>query len=121
MESRPQRRSDSIVLSDNIQNLSVMALKVLNNVATLNFELVQATLSSGSLQQEFIHMLGFFLASCVGNNTSDILLQQVLILIGYYTLQNPSNQETMRWGNTPNLLQRLTNLPIQYFIEPTYV
>lgn len=127
MEQRPQRRSESLVLTRKIMSISWMALKVLNNVARMDVELVQAALCSDSLQHEFIHMLSSFLSCCSReitanqttiDDTEELLLTEVLILIGYYTLRNPANQERMRWGNAPNLLQQITNLPFQYFVDP---
>lgn len=120
MESKPQRRSESFVLTPRIISISSLALKVLNNVARLDVNLVQQTLSTGSLQQEFIHMLGYFLttcADCANATHTEILLQEVLILIGYYSLQNSKTQETLRWGNSPNLIQQLTTLPFSFYSE----
>lgn len=46
------------------------------------------------------------------------LLNQVLLLVGYFCVLAPSNQAMLQWGNSPNILQRLCSMPFQYFTTP---
>ena len=49
------------------------------------------------------------------------LLAEVVLLMGYCTLQHTKNQELFHWGNSPTLLQSLCLLPFQYFSDPKCV
>jgi hypothetical protein len=46
------------------------------------------------------------------------LLNQVLLLVGYFCVQAPSNQAMLLFGRSPNILQRLCSMPFQYFNIP---
>jgi hypothetical protein len=46
------------------------------------------------------------------------LLNQVLLLVGYFCVQAPSNQAMLLFGRSPNILQRLCSMPFQYFSIP---
>lgn len=46
------------------------------------------------------------------------LLNQVLLLIGYFSVQDPSNQAMLTWGRSPSILQRLCSLPEEYMQVP---
>jgi len=46
------------------------------------------------------------------------LLNQVLLLIGYFCVQHPSNQAMLSWGRSPSILQRLCSLPAEYLQVP---
>lgn len=46
------------------------------------------------------------------------LLNQVLLLIGYFCVQHPSNQAILQWGRSPTILQRLCDMPSQYYVVP---
>lgn len=46
------------------------------------------------------------------------LLNQVLLLIGYFCVQHPNNQAILHWGRSPTILQRLCSMPFQYFVVP---
>ena len=40
------------------------------------------------------------------------------MLLGLYTLENPSNQQRLKWGGSDaNLLSLLSSLPFKYFCE----
>merc|ERR1711920_135007 len=66
MNHRPQRKSEALVLTPNLRSISCLAIRLLNNVARLDVSLMQATLgSSNQLEQEFIHMVSYFLESLI--------------------------------------------------------
>ena len=48
-------------------------------------------------------------------------MREVLVLMGYFALDEPSNQESMQWGSPPSLLSRLLELPFVHFHEPELV
>ena len=39
---------------------------------------------------------------------------ECIVLMGYFTLENAANQETMHWGMQPTLVLQLTTLPFEY-------
>jgi hypothetical protein len=46
------------------------------------------------------------------------LLNQVLLLLGYFCVMHPSNQAMLTWGRSPSILQRLCSLPDEYSRVP---
>jgi len=46
------------------------------------------------------------------------LLNQVMLLVGYFCVLHPSNQAMLQWGRSPSILQRLCSLPEQYLTVP---
>ena len=49
------------------------------------------------------------------------LLNQVVVLLGYFCMRNPTNQGMLQWGKSPTLLQRLCSVPFPYFSHPELV
>ncbi|GLI68003.1 hypothetical protein VaNZ11_012325 [Volvox africanus] len=45
------------------------------------------------------------------------LLNEVLLLIGFYGVLQPANQDVLLWGKSPTILQRLAEVPFPYFVE----
>lgn len=45
------------------------------------------------------------------------LLHELLLFLGYITLQTERNQEILQWGSSPTILQRLCSLPFVYFSD----
>jgi hypothetical protein len=41
---------------------------------------------------------------------------ECIVLMGYFTLENAANQETMHWGMQPTLVLQLTTLPFEYVV-----
>eukprot|EP00741_Cyanophora_paradoxa_P003501 tig00000711_g3399.t1 len=103
------------------------AVKLLNNVALLDLPFVQASLGGPDLVTEFFHLSSFLLLACSApapEPQSEVarqdLLHELILLLGYATLQCPGTQRVMQWGNSPTLLQRLAGLPFCYFSDPRY-
>ncbi len=104
----------------------------------------QTFLGAEDYQVEMFHLISYLLAYCASpeqqtssdsnnnnpNNNYNLanqlekkhrLLNELILMIGYYTLQNEKNQEVVQWGKSPTILQRLCYLPFQYFIDTRYV
>jgi len=87
-------------------------------------------LSSPSNSDQIYHIFSYLLTYCTEyyDHSEDVrdLLQEVLItfradvqivlLVGYFTLNNPKNQEQMARGET-TIIQKLCNLPCSFIIE----
>ena len=46
------------------------------------------------------------------------LLNEVLLLCGYFVVLHPQNQGVLRWGKSPTILKKLWHLPFPYFCDP---
>lgn len=106
------------------------AMKVFNNMAMVDLPFFQVSLSLFSLEKflgadecqvEIFHVWSYALSYCLSEvndgNKKEPLLQELILTIGYYTLQNERNQEILQWGKSPTILQRLCSLPFQYFSQ----
>jgi hypothetical protein len=105
----------------------------LNNLCDIDLDFVKVQLGD-TFQSELFHVLSHILTFCCtevinivdrtevgtkGRLTRD-LLDETILLIGHFTLQNGKHQEMVQYfnGRSPTLLQRLCSLPIQYFTDP---
>mmetsp|Transcript_36062 Transcript_36062/g.70893 ORF Transcript_36062/g.70893 Transcript_36062/m.70893 type:complete len:1235 (+) Transcript_36062:33-3737(+) len=95
------------------------AFKALNNMGRLDLALLQEFASECS--QQLYHILQLLLAYCTTHYEDSqpvrSLLNELLLFIGYCTLQNEQLQDVFRWSQTPTLLQRLCNLPFNFFCD----
>jgi len=72
------------------------------------------------------HLLSHFLWYCTATQDEEStlkrskLLHEIILLAGYYSLQNTRAQDLFQWGNSPTILQQLCSLPFQYFSDPRY-
>lgn len=46
------------------------------------------------------------------------LLNEVILLLGYFALLSPTNQAILQWGKHPSILLRLCAVPFPYFSHP---
>ena len=46
------------------------------------------------------------------------MLNELLLFIGYFCLLRPRNQDVLHWGSHPTILQKLCDLPFDYFCKP---
>jgi hypothetical protein len=115
--------------------IALETFKLLNDLSQTDLESVQIQLGD-MFQAEVFHILSHILSHCCkeildivdktevgskGRLTRE-LLDEIIVLIGHFTLQNTKNQEMVQYNNgrDPTLLQRLCTLPIQYFTDPYY-
>ena len=49
------------------------------------------------------------------------LLDQTVLFIGAFALLCPANQDMLCWGRAPTLMQRLPDLPFEYYSSPTKI
>lgn len=108
------------------EEMSVIAaaIKILNNVALLDLEMFQESLGSPENKLAFFHIVYQLLTLCTVSVESETfsektkLLHEAILLVGLYVLKNPKNQELVRWGKSPSILQQLITLPFLYFSDP---
>jgi len=99
-------------------------LKFLNQFALLNSSHFQSLLGSDDYQVEVFHLVNFIINYSMVLSQSDSnrckLIDETILLLGFYFNENTRNQEILNWGKSPTLLQKLCALPFQYFSERQY-
>eukprot|EP00743_Colponemidia_sp_Colp-15_P003156 GILK01003409.1.p1 GENE.GILK01003409.1~~GILK01003409.1.p1 ORF type:complete len:917 (+),score=221.09 GILK01003409.1:142-2751(+) len=117
----PPRSSAPRLIPQTVLTLALISIKALNNIARIDLDLLQNTLGSIDFQVEVFHLLNYLVNYCTVriDNSEDIreLLNEMVVLIGYYVLKNNKNQELVSRGEGPTLLQKLCSLPFQYFVD----
>jgi len=110
------------MLPPNFVPVATGILHTLNSAARLNFRAVQSILGAHSLRIETHHLFSFLISFCTEQHeTSESisgLLAETLVFMGYFALMHSHNQEVLRWGKSPTLLQRLCSVPFSYFSDP---
>jgi len=77
---------------------------------------VQTVLGSEGISLEFRHIASYLLYYCQHHSETE-LLNQVIVLVGYFTANHPDNQSIVQSGSQPSVLQQLASLPFQYFSQ----
>eukprot|EP00899_Mesostigma_viride_P016577 jgi/Mesvir1/24920/Mv16903-RA.2 len=115
------------ILPSNFILVATSVLHVLNNTARMDLALVQEMLALPDLKVEFHHLVSFLLSYCTAEwertNRADVkaLLNEVLLLVGYFSVQCPHNQAVLHWGKSPTILQKLCAVPFPYFTDTALV
>ncbi|KAG8186344.1 hypothetical protein JTE90_005872 [Oedothorax gibbosus] len=104
------------VLSKQIELLAFSTLCMLNQMAVMSLQAFQSTLGSEGLSLQLRHITSHLLWYC-SHVTSDHLLHEVILLVGYFTVLNPENQSVIQAGQRPTVLQQLCCLPFLYFSD----
>ncbi|KAK3096644.1 hypothetical protein FSP39_001987 [Pinctada imbricata] len=103
--------------------VTLTGLKMLNNMATFNIDMLQArtiiikSLGEEGMSLEFRHIASHLMWYCRHHVTEE-LLHEVVLSVGYFTVLNPDNQVVIQSGQSPTILQQLCSLPFQYFSDP---
>ncbi|KAL4227984.1 hypothetical protein ACF0H5_013422 [Mactra antiquata] len=100
--------------------VAVTGLRMLNNMATLDLDMLQSTLGQEGMSLEFRHIASYLIWYCSHHNTEE-LLHEVILFVGYFTVLNSDNQVVIQSGQPPTVLQQLCSLPFQYFSDPRLV
>uniref|UniRef100_A0A1D1YPV0 S phase cyclin A-associated protein in the endoplasmic reticulum n=1 Tax=Anthurium amnicola TaxID=1678845 RepID=A0A1D1YPV0_9ARAE len=121
--NRLSSEQTSYTLPSNFEEVATGVLKVLNNVALLDINLLQNMLARPDLQMEFFHMMSFLLSHCNSkwkgaNDQVGLLLLESLLLLGYFALFHPGNQAVLCWGKNPTILHKICDLPFVFFSDP---
>ncbi|XP_076350517.1 SCAPER domain-containing protein short spindle 3 isoform X1 [Tachypleus tridentatus] len=96
--------------------VTVAALKLLNQMAVLDLQMVQNVLGREGLSLQLRHIASYLIWYCSHWELQDLLCE-VILMIGYFTVLNLDNQTILQSGQQPTILQQLCALPFQYFSD----
>ncbi|KAL9655052.1 hypothetical protein ABK040_008835 [Willaertia magna] len=116
-------------ISDTYLRITFMSIKTLNNLASIDINFIQQILGD-TFQTELFHILGYLFSYFETVNYKSIviyennnivsptkvttldLLNEIILLVGYFSLENESNQEMLHYhsARNPTLLQRMSVL-----------
>jgi hypothetical protein len=122
---------------------TVQTQEIMLTIAEHNIDVFQEALNAPGIQNEVYHVFSFLLEYCTtepssrttspsrggatassgslsgGGTGSDAdkekLLDNIIVLMGYYARGSPQRQQSLHWGSHPTPLQRLCTLPFRYF------
>ncbi|XP_024279362.2 S phase cyclin A-associated protein in the endoplasmic reticulum isoform X4 [Oncorhynchus tshawytscha] len=100
--------------------VALTGLRFLNSFALLDLSAFQTVLGAEGLSLAFRHIVSSLLWYC-SQHSSEELLQEVIICVGYFTVNHPDNQVIVQSGRQPSVLQKLCQLPFQYFSHPRLI
>jgi len=119
-----KKMAKQYVLPQTIFSVVMLIVKLYSNVARLELGLVQELLGLNVNVDQFYHCVMFILDYCTNNlelnDEVAELLNETLLLLGYFTYLNPTNQAVLSRGFGNNtIIARLTTLPYNYFMGNT--
>ncbi|XP_047211276.1 S phase cyclin A-associated protein in the endoplasmic reticulum [Girardinichthys multiradiatus] len=97
--------------------VAIHGIRFLNSFAILDLSAFQSVLGAEGLSLAFRHIGSSLLWYCT-QHSSEELLHEVIICVGYFTVNHPDNQVIVQSGRQPSVLQKLCQLPFQYFSHP---
>ena len=119
-----KKQNKSFVLPQTIFSVVMLIIKIFSNVARLEFQLLQEVLGSEVNLDQFYHCIIFILDYSITNidNNDEIheLLNETILLLGYFCYLNTTNQNLLSRGYGNNtILSKLLALPYNYFMGKT--
>uniref|UniRef100_A0A8C9U911 S-phase cyclin A-associated protein in the ER n=1 Tax=Scleropages formosus TaxID=113540 RepID=A0A8C9U911_SCLFO len=100
--------------------VALQSVRFLNSFALLDLPAFQSVLGAEGLSLAFRHIISSLLWYC-SQNQNEELLHEVIICVGYFTVNHPDNQVIVQSGRQPSVLQKLCQLPFQYFSDPRLI
>ncbi|RZF44184.1 hypothetical protein LSTR_LSTR003824 [Laodelphax striatellus] len=97
--------------------VAAATVKLLNTIAKMHLAMFQSVVESEGLSLQFRHIASYLLWYCTGQK-QQVLLHQLVPLIGYFAINHRDNQMMLQSGATPTVLQQLCSLPFEYFSKP---
>ena len=103
---------------------TLQALGIMLDIAKHNIDVLHTASNDVGIRNEMYHVFSFLLEWCiseapkkngVNSETSDLLLERTICLMGYYARGSTERQQSLHWGSHPTPLQRLCNLPFRFF------
>ncbi|XP_069480553.1 S phase cyclin A-associated protein in the endoplasmic reticulum isoform X2 [Ambystoma mexicanum] len=116
----PNLSSPNESYTQNTIQVAVHSLCFLNSFAVLDLPAFQSVVGAEGLSLAFRHVISSLLWYCAQYTCED-LLHEVIICVGYFTVNHPDNQVIVQSGRQPTVLQKLCQLPFQYFSDPRLV
>ncbi|XP_031420320.1 S phase cyclin A-associated protein in the endoplasmic reticulum isoform X5 [Clupea harengus] len=100
--------------------VALQGVRFLNSFALLDLAAFQSVLGAEGLSLAFRHIASSLLWYCSQHKCEE-LLHEVIICVGYFTVNHPDNQVMVQSGRQPSVLQKLCQLPFQYFSHPRLI
>ncbi|XP_068170028.1 S phase cyclin A-associated protein in the endoplasmic reticulum isoform X3 [Antennarius striatus] len=100
--------------------VALQGIRFLNSFALLDLSAFQSVLGAEGLSLAFRHIVSSLLWYCT-QHSSEELLHKVIICVGLFTVNHPENQVIVQSGRQPSVLQKLCQLPFQYFSNPRLI
>ncbi|XP_030312825.1 S phase cyclin A-associated protein in the endoplasmic reticulum [Calypte anna] len=118
--SDPNTASPKDSYAANTVQVAIHSLRFFNSFAVLDLPAFQSIVGAEGLSLAFRHILSSLLWYC-SQHTCEGLLHEVIICVGYFTVNNTDNQIIVQSGRHPTVLQKLCQLPFQYFSDPRLI
>ncbi|QDZ23859.1 hypothetical protein A3770_11p63770 [Chloropicon primus] len=107
----------------NFTTSAYFVVKILNNMAAHDYQSLQKIMGSADMKAESFHLLSSLLSYCTSlqatsmnhESSASKLLNEVILLVGNFVVLNPANQAVLHWGKSPTILEKLCQLPFNYF------
>ncbi|KAF7660967.1 hypothetical protein LDENG_00270730 [Lucifuga dentata] len=106
--------------SSGVIQVALQGIRFLNSFALLDLSAFQTVLGAEGLSLAFRHIVSSLLWYCT-QHSSEELLNEVIICVGYFTVNHPDNQVIVQSGRQPSVLQKLCQLPFRYFSDPRLI
>uniref|UniRef100_A0A9J8CAH9 S-phase cyclin A-associated protein in the ER n=1 Tax=Cyprinus carpio carpio TaxID=630221 RepID=A0A9J8CAH9_CYPCA len=100
--------------------VALQGLRFLNTFALLDLSAFQCVLGAEGMSLAFRHIVSSLLWYC-SQHSAEELLHELIICVGYFTVNHPDNQVIVQSGRQPSVLQKLCQLPFQYFSHPRLI
>uniref|UniRef100_A0A8C9EIR3 S-phase cyclin A associated protein in the ER n=1 Tax=Pavo cristatus TaxID=9049 RepID=A0A8C9EIR3_PAVCR len=118
--SDPNTASPKDSYAENTIQVAIQSLRFFNSFAVLDLPAFQSIVGAEGLSLAFRHIISSLLWYC-SQHTCEGLLHEVIICVGYFTVNNTDNQVIVQSGRHPTVLQKLCQLPFQYFSDPRLI
>nr|BAC33445.1 unnamed protein product [Mus musculus] len=106
--------------TQNTIQVAIQSLRFFNSFAILDLSAFQSVVGAEGLSLAFRHMASSLLGHC-SQVSCESLLHEVIVCVGYFTVNHPDNQVIVQSGRHPTVLQKLCQLPFQYFSDPRLI
>ncbi|XP_050165335.1 S phase cyclin A-associated protein in the endoplasmic reticulum isoform X2 [Myiozetetes cayanensis] len=116
----PNTASPKDSYGTNTVQVAIQSLRFFNSFAVLDLPAFQSIVGAEGLSLAFRHIISSLLWYC-SQHTCEGLLHEVIICVGYFTVNNADNQIIVQSGRHPTVLQKLCQLPFQYFSDPRLI
>ncbi|KAJ7311222.1 hypothetical protein JRQ81_006834 [Phrynocephalus forsythii] len=101
---------------ENTVQVALQSLRFFNSFAVLDLLAFQSIVGAEGLSLAFRHIVSSLLWHC-SLHTCEALLHEVIVCVGYFTVNHLDNQVIVQSGRHPTVLQKLCQLPFQYFSD----
>ncbi|KAM3927475.1 S phase cyclin A-associated protein in the endoplasmic reticulum isoform 2-T2 [Leptodactylus fuscus] len=118
--SEPNVSSSKETYEQNTIQVAIQSLRFLNSFATLHLQSFQSVVGAEGLSLAFRHVISSLIWFCT-QYTSEDLLHEIIVCVGYFTVNHADNQVIVQSGRHPTVLQKLCQLPFQYFSDSRLV